>query len=118
MTAHNCHQVTRTHDFPVIHSGNDITSTDAGLGSRTSFHHIFHIDPTVNVQFLFFGECSVDGCKGHADKGALYLTVFQQVINHLLHNINRHGKSIPFVRRSEEHTSELQSLMRTSHDVF
>src|SRR3546814_10415204 len=33
-------------------------------------------------------------------------------------SVNRHAKETPDRRRSEEHTSELQSLMRISYAVF
>src|SRR3546814_6393950 len=45
------------------------------------------------------------------------VTLTQQAASHIGRYLQKRGKGVG-LRRSEEHTSELQSLMRTSYAVF
>src|SRR3546814_1762314 len=50
-------------------------------------------------------------------RARLRLEAFEFFTDRALHHVLAHGGQAPFADRSEEHTSELQSLMRISYAV-
>src|SRR3546814_8527298 len=58
------------------------------------------------------GGCGIDASAGREHIGAMREQIDRQILWQWQHGIERQ------LRRSEEHTSELQSLMRISYAVF
>src|SRR3546814_3091055 len=75
-----------------------------------------HLDAAVMRLFQGVRQGGAVDCRDHQDLGALGYHVLD--LGELVRDVVVGILQIGFVARSEEHTSELQSLMRISYAVF
>src|SRR3546814_10831102 len=96
-------------------------------GDHRDLHLLTHAFPTrrssdLNEPTVTVRRCQ-KGCAGITSLSSIKRTRRRQWICCDMYKSPHHftlseAKSVLFARRSEEHTSELQSLMRTSYAVF
>src|SRR3546814_9226982 len=103
----------------------DVCSSDLKFAVAADFAGI-HLFPTIQV-FLGCLPIYAVMTRGHAPLGWLDTVAaivtfgaitIEMVADFQLHHFIATKKPGSFIKRSEEHTSELQSLMRTSYAVF